>query len=270
MWLGYRAIPATPELVAAFDRETSALLDRVIFEEDRDYLDVFTSDETYVDAMLATHYGLPPPSGAEGWVGYPADSGRAGILSHGSVLAAFSKFTDTSPTQRGIFVRTRLMCEVVGAPPPTVDVDQPPGEGDAVCKSERYTLHSDMSTSCGACHSQFDPIGFGLERFDVNGRYRLHDDGHPECAIDGVGELPGYGSFSGPAELAAMLVENGELEDCVVRQMWTFGNGRAPSSADEAEIREMVTRFAGSDRSLRTFLLDWVASPRFARRAEER
>ena len=142
--------------------------------------------------------------------------------------------------------------------------------GADACKSERYTLHSDMSTSCGACHSQFDPIGFGLERYDLNGRYRTHDDGRPECNIEGVGELPGYGEFSGPAELAAMLVDNGELEDCAVRQLWEFGNGRAPGSGDEAEIREMVSRFSSSDRSLRSFLVDWISSDRFALRAEER
>ncbi len=43
---------------------------------------------------------------------------------------------------------------------------------------------------------------------------RTHDDGHPECAISGQGELPGYGTFSGPGELAEKLVASGELSDC--------------------------------------------------------
>ncbi len=270
MWLGYRSIPHPAALVAGFDRETSALIERVVFEEDRDYLDLFTSPETYLDDALATHYGLPAPSGGAGWVTYPAGSQRAGILSHGSVLAAFSKFTDTSPTQRGILVRTRLMCLPVGAPPPTVDVDQPPGgTAEAMCKSERYALHRDMSTSCAACHSQMDPIGFGLERFDIAGRYRLHDDGLPDCGIDGQGALPGYGDFSGPAELGALLAESGEIDDCVVRQLWEFSLGRDPMAIEEQAIEEMVALFRGRGRSLRTLLVEWVAHPRFALRAEE-
>lgn len=271
MWLGYRAIPHGAERVAQFDRETSALIDRVVFEEDRDYTELFTLGETFVDADLATHYGLPAPSDAGGaWVEYPADSGRAGILSHGSVLAAFSKFTDTSPTQRGIFVRTRLMCDVVAPPPPSVDVDQPPGGegGESVCKSDRYAMHSDMSTSCGACHSQIDPIGFGLERFDIGGRVREHDEGHPECTIDGRGELPGVGEFSGPAELGEMLVEAGEIDDCVVRQIWQFAVGRAPMTTERAAIDAAIEGFRANGRSMRQLMIELVASPRFALRAE--
>ncbi len=270
MWLGYRTIPVPIELALAFDRETSALIDRVVFEEDLDYTSLFTLDETYLDRALATHYGLPAPSGEAGWVSYPAASQRAGILAHGSVLAAFSKFTDTSPTQRGIFVRTRLLCNPVGRPPATVDVDKRPGDGtDAVCKSDRYAAHREPSTSCNGCHSQMDPIGFGLERFDLQGRYRVHDDGLEQCAIEGVGELPGYGTFSGPAELGERIVESGELDDCLVRHVWQFSSGRAPGLADEPEIVDMVTAYQSGGRSLRTFLLAFVASERFAMRTEE-
>ena len=269
MWLGYRSIPHGPELTAAFGTETNALIDRVVFEEDRDYADLFTLEETYVDPMLASHYGLPAVDAA-GWAPYPADSGRAGILAHGSVLAAFSKFTDTSPTQRGILVRSRLMCDFIAPPPPTVNVDAPPGEGtDAVCKSERYALHRDQSTSCAGCHAQMDPIGFGLERFDVAGRYREHDDGYPDCAIDGVGELPGVGPFSGPAELGTLLVEQGEIDDCVVRQLWEFAQGREITDAEATAIAGTVEGFREGGRSMRGLLVEMVASPRFALRQEE-
>lgn len=272
MWLGYRSIPLSAELVSALDAETSALIDRVVFDEDLPYTQLFTLGETYVDPMLATHYGLPAPSGgAAGWVEYPADSRRAGVLSHGSVLAAFSKFTDTSPTQRGIFVRTRLMCDPIAPPPPTVDVDQPPGGdgADGACKSERYTLHSDMSTSCAGCHAQMDPIGFGLEQFDISGRARTHDDGRPECVIDGVGALPGHGEFSGPAELAQMLVDAGEIDDCMVRQLWEFSVGRDAMTIERTAITALVEQFRSGGHSMRQLMIDMIASPRFAMRAEE-
>src|SRR5262249_40437188 len=109
MWLGYRAIPGSADLLASFASETTHLIDRVAFDEPASYLTLFTSPDTYLDDTLADQYGLPHPTGGAGWVKYGSD-GRAGILSHGSVLAAFSKFSDTSPTQRGIFVQTRLLC----------------------------------------------------------------------------------------------------------------------------------------------------------------
>lgn len=270
MWLGYRSIPHTPELVAAFNRETSALIDRVILDEPGSYLRLFTMRETFVDDALADHYGLPRPTNGEGWVSYEG-TGRAGILGHGSLLAAFSKFEDTSPTQRGILVRTRLMCEEVPRPPPDVDTDQPPqGAMDALCKYDRYAEHRDQSTSCAGCHSLVDPIGFGLENYDIAGRYREHDEGLPECLIEGSGEITGLGAFSGPAELSKLLVENGYVDACAVRQFLTFAFGRPTTSYETALAQEMVESLRTGQHDLKAFIVDFIASDRFARRAEER
>jgi hypothetical protein len=266
MWLGYRALPHPPALTTAFQRETNALLDRVIFEEQRSYLDLFTFDETYVDSALAEHYGLPAPSGGEGWVPY-GDSGRAGILSHGSVLSAFSKFTDTSPTQRGIFVRTRLLCQTIGRPPANVMADKPPGDGDAVCKTDRYAEHR-SNGACASCHDQLDPIGFGLEQFDVAGRKREHDDGLPQCAIEGQGQVTGYGAFSGPAELGALLVEEELIHDCIVKQLAQFALGRQIDESEEEMLAALASGFADSDYAFERLLVDYVAKPAFALRRE--
>jgi hypothetical protein len=270
MWLGYRSIPHTPELVAAFSRETSALIDRVILDEPGSYLRLFTMDETFVDDSLADHYGLPRPADGEGWVSYEG-TGRAGILGHGSLLAAFSKFEDTSPTQRGILVRTRLMCQEVPRPPPNVDADQPPqGAMDAVCKYDRYAEHRDQSSSCAGCHSLTDPIGFGLENYDVAGRYREHDDGLPECIIEGSGEIVEAGSFSGPGELSQLLVDNGYIDACAVQQFLTFALGR-PTTTYEAElVQEMIESFREGQHDFKAFMTNFIASDRFARRAQER
>jgi hypothetical protein len=265
-WLGYRGIPHSAELVAAFSRETSALLDRIIFDDPSRYLDVFSSDETYVDDFLADHYGLPAPAGGQGWVSY-AGTERAGILSHGSVAAAFSKFSDTSPTQRGIFVRTRLMCQTIPAPPATVDVDAEPVGTDSPCKYDRYAAHR-TTASCAACHDNMDPIGFGLENLDIAGRWREHDDGLPECSISGNGRLPEYGSFNGPRELAETLSGSGVLESCMVEHMYRFALGRQ-LEPKEIGAREVLTDTLRShDGRLLDMLLDYIASDVFAQRKE--
>jgi hypothetical protein len=266
MWLGYRALPHPPELTAAFQRETNALLDRVLFEEHRSYLDLFTFDETYLDDSLADHYGLPHPSGGQGWVPY-GSSGRAGILSHGSVLSAFSKFTDTSPTQRGIFVRTRLLCQTINRPPATVNADKPPGNKDAVCKYDRYAEHR-ANTSCAGCHDQLDPIGFGLEQYNIAGQLRDHDEGLPQCAIAGQGEVVGHGKFSGPAELGALLVKDGLVQPCIVQQLAQFALGRKPEGNESQLLDALTTSFADSDYAFDRLLIDYVSEPAFALRKE--
>lgn len=266
MWLGYRAIPHEADLISAFNAETTALIDRVVFEDRDAYTSLFTASETYVDTALAQHYGLEAPAGGEGWVSYGPD--RAGILSHGSVLAAFSKFTDTSPTQRGIFIAERLRCNEIPAPPPTVDADNPPGNADDpnACKEERYAIHNELE-SCAACHSLMDPIGMGLENYDIAGRFRLTDDGKPDCEISGVGELPGVGSFSGPGELAARLVESGELERCATEQYLQFALGR-PLEDDNELLDHVVSDFESEEYDFLQMMTNLASHDAFGFRRE--
>jgi hypothetical protein len=268
MWLGYRGIPHAADLVQAFDLETTSLIDRIVFDEPQSYLEMFRFGQSYMSTFLADHYGLAAPAAGEGWVDY-GDSGRAGILSHGSVLSAFSKFSDTSPTQRGIFIQTRLLCNVIPPPPANVDVDQPPGEGgEAVCKYDRYAAHRESSTSCASCHNQIDPVGFGLENYDIAGRFREADDGHPECLISGDGELPGYGTFNGPAELAALLIDGGVLDDCIVRQLSSFALGRTLVDAEAVMVEDLRAGFESNGYSLTGLLSSYVESAAFALRKE--
>ncbi|MEM9189213.1 MAG: DUF1592 domain-containing protein [Myxococcota bacterium] len=261
MWLGYGSLPHSPELTTAMRNETRALLERVIFEEDRPYLDLFRIDETYVDTMLAEHYGLPAPM-EESWVSY-GDSGRSGILSHGSVLSAFATASDTSVTKRGVFVRERLMCQEIPPPPPTVNVDDLP---ETNCKSELIEVH--QMGACGGCHSLMDPIGWGLENYDSAGVFRLHDTDKPECEIAGDGEIVMVGTFRGPGELGTLLVEDGSLEGCAVRQVVRFAFGREETAEDEAFIEEVVSRRRGSGWSYVDLVVGLVASDRFALRRE--
>jgi hypothetical protein len=268
LWLGYRAIPHPADLTAAFNEETTHLIDRVVFEERGDFLDLFRSTDTYLTDFLADHYGLPHPQGGSGWVPYGA-SGRAGILSHGSVLSAFSKFSDTSPTQRGILVRTRLLCETLGSPPAIVNVDQPPGMGtDAVCKYDRYAAHRQSSSSCNACHRLMDPIGFGLEQYDMAGVLRDHDDGLPQCPIQGKGTVEGIGDFSGPAELEKLLVGSGRLDDCAVQQLLTFAVGHELNGTELKDAAAHLSTFRSGGRAFDGLLVDIVTSDAFTLRKE--
>lgn len=265
MWLGYRAIPHDAALNAAFQLETEQLLNRVIFEEPQSYLNLFQSSETYLTTNLADHYALPHPQTEPGWVVYPENSGRAGILSHGSVLSAFSKFDDTSPTQRGIFIRTRLLCQPVPPPPPAVNVDQPPGgeQAEGSCKLDRYRAHREQS-GCRDCHQLFDPIGEGLERFDRAGRYREHDDADENCVIEAQGELPGYGAFDGPGELAALLSQTDAIQSCFVRHVLSYARGTsALTSADQTFATDMANAFEQTGLVLSEWLPEWVADERF-------
>jgi hypothetical protein len=267
MWLGYYELPHSPEMTTAMREETRALLEDVIFDNPRSYLDVFRADGTFVDDTLAQHYGLPAPGSAEPvWVPY-GDTGRQGLLSHGSFLSVAAKFGDTSPTQRGILVRKRLLCETIQPPPPDVDVDNPPTSPDSECKVDRYAAHRDNG-SCRSCHEQVDPIGFGLEQYDQSGSFRTAEAEHPECAITGEGSIDGQ-TFNGPAELADYVIDNELLDTCLVTQVYRFAMGHDPGDEEMRYLDDLQTSFRDDQYAFDRLMLSLVTDEAFLYRREE-
>ena len=266
-WLGYHQLPLAADLATPMRAESDALVNRVVFERHGDYFDLFRATETFVTDSLALHYGLPAPGNAGGaWVPY-GPSPRRGILSHGAVLAAGAKFDDTSPTLRGVFVRNRLLCQAIMPPPPSVAVDQPPQATTSRCKIDRYAAH--RSGGCAACHNLTDRIGFGLENYDRSGAFRSADKDAPECAILGDGEVTGLGTFNGPAALAEVLIGGGNLESCVVTQIYRMALGRRDTPADAETLKALTGGFRQNGRAFDGLLTDLVAAPAFIHRQTE-
>ena len=264
LWLSYHQLPHGAELTAALRRESQKLVEDIVFDRDTDYLELFRAERTYLDDFLAGHYGYTGHQG-EGWYTYPDD--RRGILSHGSVLSAGAKFTDTSPTQRGLFVLTRLMCRPPLEPPPNVNVDAPPEPSGATdCKLDAYAAHG--GPGCKSCHEQVDGIGFGLEGYSMTGQFRTAEEGKPECLLPGDGYIPDVGDFNGPAGLAELLISTGELESCVVRQVYRFAMGRRDTVDDEAVVEGLAESFT-DHQSFKELLLDVAGSRAFGYRRQE-
>jgi hypothetical protein len=266
MWIGYENIP-DDELGLAMQAETAALLRRVVFDEKRPWQDVLRMQETFVSELLASHYGLPSPGSAgPGWVSY-GESGRRGLLSHGTFLSLGGKFGDTSPTTRGLMVRTRLLCQVIPPPPPGVNTDDPPTSDVGPCKQDAYQAHS--QGGCANCHSQLDPVGFGLENYDSLGRYRTHEADNPQCAIEGKGELVPFGEFHGPAALGDRLLEAG-ISQCLMSQMYRYAAGRAElDSIDQELVLRAAEALGEGDYRLDALIVELVSTEAFGYRREE-
>lgn len=263
LWLGYEVIRHPTALAASMRAEGDALVDRVVFEGSSSWYDLFRSDEAFLDDTLAEIYGLPAP-GAPTWVGL-GTSGRAGILSSAAFLSGGVKFGDTSPVLRGILVRERLFCQDIPPPPPTVNVDEPPEADPTACKEDRYAMH--RAGGCASCHGLIDPVGFGLEAYDSTGRFRMHDEGRPECAISGDGNVVDLDApFNGPAELSQVLIDSGVLADCFVQHLDQFTIGRETEAIDRRLIENLGDTFAEGEHDLRGLLLEIAASEAFRHR----
>ncbi len=273
LWLGYHRLPHAIDLTTALQAESAALVDKVVFDDKADYFELFRSNQSFLNSTLATHYDISGFNGGSSFAWTPYGSAkRKGLLSHGSVLSAGAKFADTSPTQRGIFVRTRLLCTDVPAPPANANVDQPPTSPTSNCKVDRYASHASVG-NCKTCHDNLDPIGFGIENYNRAGQYRVTDDGQPGCAIAGKGKIAGLstgdGNFEGITGLSDLLMDSGRFEQCIVTQVFRFASGRREGPMDLALLDNLTTSFKKKNRLFSELLLDTVSDDTFAFRKEE-
>jgi hypothetical protein len=269
-WLGYANLAGSADAVlqALLRAETDALVDRASTGAG-DHRQLLLSDATFIDATLATHYGLGSAPATAAWVDY-GPSPRRGILSHGTFAAAGAKFTDTSPTRRGKFIRERLLCTAVPLPPPgqSVDVDLPPAaKTPNACKAERYRQHRDDS-ACASCHALMDPIGFGLENFDEVGRFRTHDIDRADCPIDGTGMLDAARPFTGAKQLATLIADDPQWEPCVGEHYLRFALGRALDASDLRRAVWLGAQLSSNGHHLEAMILALVTHDNFRVREE--
>gem|GEM_PF-4732256 len=241
MWLGYQDVGVS-ERGRNLRTETRALVESVIFDKNEPWSQLLLREETFVNRSLAADYNLQY-SGGEGfqWVPY-GNTGRKGLLSHGSFLSDATAGDVTNPTQRGYAIRKALFCGELGDPPPEIDVDEElTTEDPNDCKSD--VIHKTVlkpNTSCVGCHNDMDRVGFGLENFDNFGIFRETETNRPECILEGKGTLTGIGDFNGPGELADLAIISGEAEKCLVRRVVEFGFHRRISNYQSRDYADLL------------------------------
>jgi hypothetical protein len=223
-----------------------------------DFLSIYDSRTTFVDADLARYYGLPEVA-TPGFtrVELPAASPRAGLLGAGAILSAFALPQRTSPTARGKFINQALLCRTIPPPPP--GVPPLPAMADATATlRQRLSAHRAAAT-CASCHALMDPLGFGMESFDGAGRYRTLDNGQ---AIDATGTLGGA-AFNDLASLGAVLRAAAVAGPCVVAKLYANAVGRTPTDVDAAALDELAASFAASGHRADQLLVALVSSDAF-------
>ncbi len=232
-------------------------VDDLLWVRGGDYRDLLTTRDTFVDAPLAALYGLPDPGPGFHPVTLPADGPRKGLLGFAGVLALQASAASTSPTLRGRYIRTALLCENVPPPPPGVNSSLPPLGAEP--KTTRQRLEAHAAGSCASCHQVLDPLGFPLETFDAIGGYRTHEGNLP---IDASGALDGT-RFSDAKGLADALGAHPKLTPCLVRKAVRYAMGRTEGADEEPLIAALTTRFEAQGNRLRPLLEAVATDPAF-------
>lgn len=256
---------------ADMTRETVMFFDTVV-RENRPITDLLDGRYTFVNDQLAKLYEIGKYGGEETErefspfaftkIALPDDGIRAGILTHGSVLAMTSAPDRTSPVKRGVWILENIL----GSPPPPPPADVPALEEVAAEKpQQRLSLRETLeihrrSAECAACHAKIDPLGFAFEKFDNIGRY------HGKSGDDLV-ELPDGRKLQGVPGLRQLLLERkGDFARCLAEKVLAYALGRSIEDHDVPTIDAIAAKLAEDEYRFQRLIHEVVKSAPFRMR----
>lgn len=189
----------------SFVKETELFLLSQL-RDDRDPIELWSANYTFVNDQLAKHYGIPNVSGPQFRRVILSAPERAGLLGQGSVLMATSRHQHqpesayTSPATRAKWLRMHFL----GVMPPNPFPGARPVKPELPITPQTRALPADP---CVTCHRNFFPLGYALENFDPIGRWRTHDQAGP---VDASGAFVDGTSTNGIVELRQVLLQRPE------------------------------------------------------------
>ncbi|TWT55224.1 DUF1588 domain-containing protein [Allorhodopirellula solitaria] len=273
-WLGTRALgrefqpneavvgKLNSELLGGMKYEPVFFMEDLL-AENRSLLNWIDSDFTYANTSLARHYGVDGTFREQPkYIELPADSHRGGVLGMGAVLAVSSYSHRTSPVLRGKWIMETLLGTAPPPPPPDVpDLEEVVAEdGEKLSLRQRLERHR-ADPTCASCHSVMDPLGFGLENYDVLGRWRTEVDG---MEIDVSGTLPDGTTFAGVAGLKDQLMQR---KDAFIRhftrKMLGYALARQLTNEDQCVVEAISEKVVEDDYRAQTLVLEIVKSVPF-------
>jgi Protein of unknown function (DUF1588)/Protein of unknown function (DUF1585) len=232
-----------------------------------------TANYTFLNERLAKHYGIPNIYGSQFrrvTLG-PDLEYRRGLLGQGSVLSlTWVQNFRTSPVKRGVWVLENIL----GTPPPEPPPNVPPLEDTKSDKKimtlrEQMTLHRSMEP-CASCHKLMDPIGFALENFDADAKWRTKQGGEGGVPLDTSVVLWDGTKVNGPIELRqALLRYSPQFVRMITEKLMTFALGRGMEYEDMPVIRSIVREADRDNDRFVSILMEIVKSGPFQMRTKE-
>lgn len=224
--------------------------------------ELLVADYTMYHPELAAHYEVDERVTTDLRLDL-SSTPRLGLLGQASMHAVTAHPINTSPTFRGLWVRERILCQVLPDPPPDVQDFVP--LDDTLSTRERYAQHM-TDEACLSCHQYMDAIGFGFEHFDPIGQWRDDDGGHeidPSGYLTGVEALGDgvHNEFADFNEMVWLLAGSDRAPTCFTMQLrrWTTGT----QLDDEDGLGPLVAESRADGWNIQNLRRRMVASPAF-------
>jgi hypothetical protein len=233
-------------------------------KRNRSVLDLLYGSDTFVNRVLARHYGMPAPAQDE-WVHIPdaRPYGRGGLLPMAVFLTKNAPGLRTSPVKRGYWVVRRLLGEQIPPPPPAVP-ELPKDEADlGKLTLPQVLARHRADKNCAACHRRFDSVGLVFEGYGPVGKRRTKDlGGRPVETAATFPDGKERGSLDG---LRAYLREKrqGDYVDNLCKKLFSYALGRSLLISDQKTLDEMRARLAADGHAFGNLVEVIVTSPQF-------
>ena len=257
----------TNELREAMFEEPIRFIDDVIRNE-RSVLNLLYGNYTFVNPVLARHYGMPEVKGDDDkWVRVEDANryGRGGLLPMSVFLTQNSPGLRTSPVKRGYWVVRRVIGETIPPPPPNVP-ELPADESKSDLPLRDILAQHRQNPSCAACHARFDSFGLAFEGYGPVGEKRSKDlAGRP---VDTQAVFPGGSEGSGFEGVQNFIREHRQQDfiDNLSRKLLAYSLGRSLLLSDEPMVERMSTRLAANGYRFSSLVETIVTSPQFVNR----
>ena len=234
-----------------------------ILINDLSIMNFIDSDFAMLNQNLAEFYGL---SGVEGNKFRPVklnkNQNRGGLLSQGSFLTGHSDGTQPHAIKRAVWLKEKILGDHPPPPPPNVpELDSETPGFEKLTLKEQLFLHRNK-VSCMDCHKKIDPYGVIFENYDATGRYRLTMKGKP---IDSKSVLPDGNEVDGIQDMKDYILKfkTEDFTKSIVKNLFSYANGRDVGFADEKEIKYIVERVKRDNYSFKTVIQEIIYSPSF-------
>jgi hypothetical protein len=255
------------DLREAMFQEPIRFIDNIL-RHDGSVLDMLYGRYTFVNPVLAKHYGMPEMQGSrDTWIRIDnADTyQRGGLLPMAVFLTQNAPGLRTSPVKRGYWMVHRVLGEAI-PPPPAVVPELPNDEAKSDLPLREMLARHRANPVCASCHARFDAFGVAFEGYGPVGELRTKDlAGRP---VDIGTVFPG-GSQGGGLEGVETYIREHRQEgfaDNLSRKLLAFALNRSLQLSDESLIERMDGKMAANG-----YRMDWlvetiVTSPQFLSR----